>query len=952
MTKLSRLTRYFVQGITLVVLIALVGAFAGVANAAAPTEVFPDIPDAGVAPYQSAVLQLLEARVNEGMPAPALSAIETSITETTVDPTAYQPVEYTRPDSSPLLQPITRPQTRTTIATTTIHFDGPEQMGFTKWPAVRSLVEGEDFNFGRSYEAEFRAAVEIGLPELLEEYEYGTEPRTYTFTETTTVSYVFGTLPSAALAPTAAAPGVPDTQPILMGFTFDFSYSYTLSDGLSACVDLVVEEVCASANITIQAFFEAGFGFRVPAEVTLAGPAQVEQGEDFFLTATLNKQNWSAADFNAAGVAGGTGNEFVMFAGVGVSLEASVTAPIVGTLSTGTLGASKNFDESASFITPFDGTPAPLPAINVPIYSVSAVLVTFSVDIVIEPALGSDLIRADWEAVSGCTGSGSINFTQAGVPVQVGPITASCLGGETNLATVQLKNFRYIPNLLQIDIGLSLGFSIGVDIGIANISIFSDSVVIPLYTVELSLSSLEAIFGDLPEPALVKHYQCAVDFNVTTSINVFDTPTVTGSPVPACGPVGPPNVLEYTTTIVDTMVPVASHSLSGTTGNNGWYVSDVTITLLAEDGVCNNASTWIQIQEPGAGGFGAPIQTDEVTLTNDGIYEVQYWATDLGGNVSPTTSFTVKIDQTPPEIGGYATTDPNDAGWYNTDVTVTFSDPALTFDPQPGSGLLFVTPDVTLTTEGENQSVNGVAEDVAGNISMTTVGGINIDKTPPEVTINSPAAGEYYKTDSIIIDWTATDNLSGVDNEAALLDGSPVANGEEVDLLFFTVGEHIVTVEVSDVADNVTVEFVTFEIITSIEQMQETLDLLCELGFVIKQGICHSLMVKLENAENQFDKGKYHVAINMMDAFLNQLTAQNEKAVDIMAFLTLQDSALANIMMLEELEAMAALSEPSLMQQALTAASSVDAPSAPDDESDGPAPPVRPSGDGTPPVRE
>src|SRR5690606_19782579 len=102
---------------------------------------------------------------------------------------------------------------------------------------------------------------------------------------------------------------------------------------------------------------------------------------------------------------------------------------------------------------------------------------------------------------------------------------------------------------------------------------------------------------------------------------------------------------------------------------------------------------------------------------------------------------------------------------YNTDVTVHFE----AYDEV--SGIDTVTPDVVLTLEGADQSVLGTAVDMAGNEATFLVTGINIDKTPPDVQINSPAPGTYANTESFVIDWLVTDALSGVAEEIGMLDG-------------------------------------------------------------------------------------------------------------------------------------------------------------------------------------
>lgn len=71
----------------------------------------------------------------------------------------------------------------------------------------------------------------------------------------------------------------------------------------------------------------------------------------------------------------------------------------------------------------------------------------------------------------------------------------------------------------------------------------------------------------------------------------------------------------------------------------------------------------------------------------------------------------------------------------------------------------------TVTTEGKDQSVTstGTCIDAAGNVAdPVTVSGINIDKTPPVVTIAMSGNGEYRLGESITVTWSATDKLSGV----------------------------------------------------------------------------------------------------------------------------------------------------------------------------------------------
>jgi len=96
------------------------------------------------------------------------------------------------------------------------------------------------------------------------------------------------------------------------------------------------------------------------------------------------------------------------------------------------------------------------------------------------------------------------------------------------------------------------------------------------------------------------------------------------------------------------------------------------------------------------------------------------------------TSFTVEIvkpttDTTPPVIAATVAPKPNANGWNNTDVTVTFACSDLE------SGIATCPAPKTVTTEGANQLVSGIAVDKAGNSATANVA-LKIDKTSPVVS--------------------------------------------------------------------------------------------------------------------------------------------------------------------------------------------------------------------------
>jgi hypothetical protein len=191
----------------------------------------------------------------------------------------------------------------------------------------------------------------------------------------------------------------------------------------------------------------------------------------------------------------------------------------------------------------------------------------------------------------------------------------------------------------------------------------------------------------------------------------------------------------------DNTPPVITPIVSGTIGNNGWYINDVTVSWTVTDAESEVSS------KTGCDSTTINADTAGTTLT--------CVATSAGGTNSQ--SVTIKRDATPPTISGSASPAPNPAGWNKEDVTVTFtcSDALSDIDSCTASQ--------TLSTEGAGQSSTGTAVDKAGNTASATVSGINIDKTVPTVTITGITNGATYTLGSVPeAGCDTTDALSGV----------------------------------------------------------------------------------------------------------------------------------------------------------------------------------------------
>src|SRR5205807_4242614 len=117
--------------------------------------------------------------------------------------------------------------------------------------------------------------------------------------------------------------------------------------------------------------------------------------------------------------------------------------------------------------------------------------------------------------------------------------------------------------------------------------------------------------------------------------------------------------------------------------------------------------------------------------------------------------FSASTDNVPPVITAQVSPASNAAGWNNTNVTVTFT------CTDNSSGVATCPAPVTVTTEGANQVVSGTATDKAGNSASTSVS-LKIDKTPPSLTIASPANNSTVSTATVQLTGTASDALSGI----------------------------------------------------------------------------------------------------------------------------------------------------------------------------------------------
>jgi len=237
--------------------------------------------------------------------------------------------------------------------------------------------------------------------------------------------------------------------------------------------------------------------------------------------------------------------------------------------------------------------------------------------------------------------------------------------------------------------------------------------------------------------------------------------------------------------------------------SNGWNNTSVSVSLTATDNpggsgvkeihysIDNNPETVIS---------GA---TTLVSFTSQGIYSISYHAVDIAGNVETAHTLIVRIDLTSPTITSSQAPPANAAGWNNSNVTVSFS------CADDFSGVASCTSAVVVSTEGANQTETGTVTDLAGN-SATTTRLINLDKTPPSLTMPS-LASSYLLNATFTFTFGASDSLSGLASMQGTLNGSPVTSGSTLTLTHL--GTNTFTLTATDVAGNTATRSSTFAVV-------------------------------------------------------------------------------------------------------------------------------------------
>jgi YVTN family beta-propeller protein len=184
---------------------------------------------------------------------------------------------------------------------------------------------------------------------------------------------------------------------------------------------------------------------------------------------------------------------------------------------------------------------------------------------------------------------------------------------------------------------------------------------------------------------------------------------------------------EVVVTVQDTTPPATSAIISGTIGNDDWYMTDVTLSLIATDSCSGVKEVYYTVD-----GAQSTVSGDTATIivSDDGSHTVGYWASDNSGNTASQRSESFKLDQTPPEItisgvadgATYALGLVPLAGYTATDATSGLASSSASLTGGDGLGLgTFV-----YTVTAEDNAGNTAEESVTYEVIATEEGTVEV----------------------------------------------------------------------------------------------------------------------------------------------------------------------------------------------------------------------------------
>src|SRR5213593_1582157 len=264
---------------------------------------------------------------------------------------------------------------------------------------------------------------------------------------------------------------------------------------------------------------------------------------------------------------------------------------------------------------------------------------------------------------------------------------------------------------------------------------------------------------------------------------------------------------------IDSTAPSSSVQLAGTLAGDGSYISSVDVTVTSTDATSGVQSTQYRVDGGAWRSYSAAFP-----VSGNGTHTVDYYATDVAGNLESTKSSVVRISGSsfgPPvtvlQVAGTA----GQNGWYISlvNVTLTATSPSgtgiFTMYSVDGSGWTQYAQTFMLA-EGRH-TLDYQSWDSAGFVEPKGSTSIDLDLTPP--LLDGTPSGVQTAPD-VTVSWTGSDSASGVTGYMLSIDGGPTQSvGMTTSLTRrWSDGDHTVRVTAYDAAGNQDAKVISFTV--------------------------------------------------------------------------------------------------------------------------------------------
>ena len=268
----------------------------------------------------------------------------------------------------------------------------------------------------------------------------------------------------------------------------------------------------------------------------------------------------------------------------------------------------------------------------------------------------------------------------------------------------------------------------------------------------------------------------------------------------------------------DSTPPSTAYLVEGSQGQNGWFISPLTIKLIASDNAAGVAATYYRINT-GAWQTGSQFQ-----LSGDGFYTLLFYSVDAAGNVETGFPLQLKFDTAAPGAPTAVETIPS--GWSRVNqFSVQWANPTdlsglagvyYRLDSAPTGNTDGIFSPLTNRLDGLTVPSEGVhpvylwLRDNAGNAdyrNRAQASPLRFDATPPTTTatLQGLAGTDGWYRGPVTVTLTTVDGASGLAFVRYRLNAGPwiVTTSPSTSMVIATADKHVLEFAAQDVAGNV-----------------------------------------------------------------------------------------------------------------------------------------------------